>query len=897
MADLFQTPTDTIPSQQDRAIRTLAILYGESGENLTDLNITKYERSLITELEKQRVANNDRPFFHPIVAQATPLQPISSVAWNEAQKRLYIDLVSLYTSLTESSGADVYVGELSREKFLQTKAGILKIINEVRLYQFLKAYPDYQDAKFVNFHSALNETEKTPVAAVDLDVRLLELAPRVSVNQSRERFDLRSTEVEIETLGAVAAGFHQDFAPRRMLDANPESFWADLAMADGPILQDYSPSGDGGLGNKVVADGVLVHVYLTMSSAAVANNIKLLPFGEFPVQVIDLAYKESTAQDQWQMIPGFQVEDATLDWIEVNFDPKTIASIRVTLLQRNYRLSTYHLPEHLVRNALLWQQIGQEAADNSIIQVPLSNAQTNQLTLHPSDIATLQVVDDFNQALQSETLSPARERQFDMNSKLVRAATDSLAKIRPDMADDVLFPALGEKVSKVNKVVTIHKYEYIYGLRSVEVNNIRYEPLGHYSTQRFAPDSTVLEVSLTTEERHPTLSDGIGTFYKTSTEWEIELSKDRKFAIAPKNWEVEGEIIVPDEYLQFDRVSRTAITRLPISDKATVLRRNGERVDLSKYSISTLVVEDPYTISSVEPANRVRNATPVCTQVGRGVVTITDPAAFDSGAVYTLQYVAQSGAEIITVDGTLNSTALLEPEVFQSTNREHAIVLSRVPYIDYGIVNSDRWVRDDLLDAKWKFNPTKANYKTGTVSLTAVDVVTGLDTLWLTGLDTSKTNAFRKVGDPSFYKISQVNSDTGLTLAEIYKGVTGNGLEYMVGEYFESDGIMYAFENSVYEPIRIYVNDVKAYNLTDYDSLEHPAFTEKPQSGKQYQYIQAGNIIYFNAPIENAKIEVYYSWLTEYIKVNSVLRCNIPVATFLTPQVNSLRVEMKTSKL
>ena len=61
--------------------------------------------------------------------------------------------------------------------------------------------------------------------------------------------------------------------------------------------------------------------------------------------------------------------------------------------------------------------------------------------------------------------------------------------------------------------------------------------------------------------------------------------------------------------------------------------------------------------------------------------------------------------------------------------------------------------------------------------------------------------------------------------------------------------------------------------------------------------IQAGNVLYFNRPIANARIEVYYSWLTEYIKAFGQLRCNIPANTVLTPQVNSLRVELKTSPL
>lgn len=898
MADPFLRPKDSIPAYQERAISSLANTHGDLGENVTSLNLTKLERSLTEALSQAKVKGKDRPFFNALVARAEELEPISSVAWNEAQKRIYIDLFSLYQSMLETDGADIYSGELTREKFLQTRSAILKVINEVRLYQFLKANPEYQDAKFINFHAALNESTSKPLAVVDSDVRLLELAPRVKDVQSRANFDLRTTRVSIETLGAEANGYHKDFAPSRMLDSNPESFWADVAMSDGPIKQTYAPSGDAGLGTTIDCDGVLVHVYLTLSHAAISNNIRILPFGEFPVRVVDLAYKESSAQDTWVVVPGFEVEDETLDWIEVSFEPRTVAQLRITLEQRNYVLNTYHLPERLVRNALLWQQLSQDSADNTISQIQLSTKDESELLIHPTDISKLQILEDFKDELGNAGLPLSRERQFSLGAEQIKAAAASLAKIKPELADDVLGPVTGDKVTTTNKIVTVRKYEYLYGIRSVELANITYQPLGNYSSQKFSSTSTILDISLTTEEKHPKSDDGLGEYFRTSTEWEVEIGRDRKYAIAPRNWEVNGELVVPDEYLRFDRGTKTAVTRLPISDKATVLRRNGERVPLDHYTVTALDVTDPYTTTTVEPALRGRNSQPIATQVGRGVVSIINDRSFDANAVYTLQYVAQPGSDVLQIDGVLNSTSLIEPEVFQETNRQQAIVLSRVPYIDYSIVNSDEWSRENLLDAKWKFVPGLPNYKTGTITAAyGSPTITGSGTLFLTGLDTTKTNALRVEGDDSIYKILSVNGNGSITLAETYKGTSGSGLSYVAGEYFESDGYLYAFDQIVYEPIRVYVNDVKAYSLTDYEALEHQAFTDKPKSGRQYQFIHSGNLLYFNAPISRAKIEVYYSYLAEYVKVNATLRCNIPVATVLSPKVNSIRVELKTNKL
>ncbi len=302
----------------------------------------------------------------------------------------------------------------------------------------------------------------------------------------------------------------------------------------------------------------------------------------------------------------------------------------------------------------------------------------------------------------------------------------------------------------------------------------------------------------------------------------------------------------------------------------------------------------------------------------RGIITITDPEEYDPNAVYTLQYIARDDADVLQIDSRLNSTPLIDPEVFKETNRSQAIVLSRFPYVDYYIINLApaedvdseltstgtselaryKWVRDYKHEARWRFQPTLPNYKVGTIDVTnGSPNVVGAATQWLANIDSTEPNGFRVNGSSAIYKLQSVASNGLLLLNETYKGTTAATQEYVVGQYFESDGVLYAFDNMIYEPIRVYINNVKASNLTNYATFEHEAFTQIPKNGRQYQYIHAGNVLYFNAPISGAKIEVYYSWLTEYIRINSVLRCNIPVSTVLTPQVNSAMVKLRTSKL
>ncbi len=954
--NIFSKPTDLTGPAQLAGIRALANVHGSLGPRVTITNVTDLEKKLRANLKNLETGGDSRPFFRSLVAEAGALEEISSSAWNDAQDRIYVDLYAIYQMLQESAQADAYAGALTREKFFQTKASILKVINEIRLYQFLKSNPEYQDGKFVDFNGSLNESDKRPLATIDPDVRLLELAVRSTDLHSRENFDMRSTSVSVSVMGGVPSGLSNDFAPSRMLDGNPDSFWADIVMADGSIAQEFHPSSDAGLGPKINVNGVIAHVVVSLSHVSIANNLKILPFGQYPIRIIDVAYKESIGQTHWMTLPGFRVEEPTLDWIEINFEPRTIAEVRITLHQPSYSLSLYHLPKSAVRNALLWQSVKDEKLNDTVFQIGLTDKNKSDLEISPSYISVLAADQDFKDALDGVDLPTKRESEYRLNLNLIEGAANALTQVAPGLQNRLLEPITGAKDIPNDENIEIRKYEYIYGIRSVELRHNLYQPLGHYSSPKFVSGATILDVSLETEERHPAFSDGLGSFQKTSTEWEIELGADRRYPIAPQNWRVVADsaneaikaasdnpftstqinlqpfgsgiysarptgagtfIVVPDEYLKFDRQTRTAVTRLPIGDLTTVLRRNGTRVRIGKYSVEKQQLVDPYANTTLEPNERSRVALSSVLQE-RGIITITDPEEYDPNAVYTLQYIARDDADVLQIDSRLNSTPLIDPEVFKETNRSQAIVLSRFPYVDYNIINLApaedvdseftstgtselaryKWVRDDKHEARWRFQPTLPNYKVGTIDVTnGSPNVVGAATQWLANIDSTEPNGFRVKGSSAIYKLQSVASNGLLLLNETYKGTTAATQEYVVGQYFESDGVLYAFDNMIYEPIRVYINNVKASNLTNYATFEHEAFTQIPKNGRQYQYIHAGNVLYFNAPISGAKIEVYYSWLTEYIRINSVLRCNIPVSTVLTPQVNSAMVKLRTSKL
>ena len=898
---LFDKISDPVPGIRDTVLRGMAQkLYAlKAADKLSNAqNLDGYLKQLRAALETE--AGTARPWFRAEHFVANELDPISSERWNAAQERIYADLRTLYAALNIGYIDQAWRSESAREKFRLSKAAILAVLRELRLYEFLRANPDWQDAKFVNFSDSRNETEARPVAVVDPQTRLLELAPRAQQVQSRVQFAGSSTRITVEHLGGgrvSSAG--KGFEPERAIDYHEDTFWAQMVMADGPIRQEYVPSGDAGLGSRITGLGAMCHVYLWFDRARVANSFRILPFGPFPVRVIDVAYKESDAQTDWKTLPNFRVEDPTLDWIKVHFPVTSLVSMRVTLEQSNYRTALYHLPADLVRNGHLWTRISADRQTQLLHELSLTTAEQARVDVSPSDLAILEASKEFRDAIAGSDISGGRENVYGAAVATLKAGVDSLSKIDPSLSQAALEP-VQEVAPTVEKTLAVRTYEYGYGIREARLDLTLYEPMGHWASPIYRSTSSVLAVSLETEETHQAFDDGMGSYYKTSVEWEVDAGRGRRYPILPLSAVVGTERRVCDELLQINRTTRQAVTRFPLKDRAILVRENGRRLPVSAFSVqiqSTEEVASIYQTAGTDfSSGFVGQRLPASVMLGRGLVSISADE-FDPNAIYTVTYLTTEAATEINLDEDLNSVDLDGPDTFESTNRNHQIRLSTFPFVDYGIIHSSEWVKI-AGQAAWRFSPTQANIINGIVDLTSGSAsVAGHDTTWLSQIDSSKTYAIRKRGSTKIYVVDTISGNGAITLSSPYEEETETDVEYELGQVYFSDGRAYAFDKNVYEPIRVFVNDVRATSFTDYEALEHTAFSESPRRGKQIQFIHSGDLIYFNQPIEDAKIEVHYSWLTNGIQVRGTLRCNQPAYTVITPVINSARLQMKTSRL
>lgn len=856
---LLDALLDTLPGAQRNAIDALLEQLQERG-NTTDL------RKLSREVSEKVNEDPRGPTFFPI--KVTPVARVSSQLWNDIQQRIYLDMVTMYTQVRAIDQQVKSQGQITQNELIRARSALHKIIQQVRVYQFLQENPEYQDVRFVDFIDGRNEADRPPRAKVDTSVQRLELPARRRARLEGRNVNLKQTTVTTENVGGgVAGGMIKDFKPENMLDGDPDTFWAEMVLADGVILQDYSASW-----GVRRSQGAIGEVKLKLSQTSRINNVRILPFGQFPVKIVDVAYKTSETDDHWETIPDFAVTESTLGWLEFDFSPRMMSEIIIVIEQPNYTRNIYHLPRKTAANHVFWEQVLDSKFDSTIHTIRLDTEGAGKVEADPSKLAHLNALELVNEELADMALREERTKRYELSSKLLDAQGKVFSETDPSKQGEVKEPVDGTQVPDNNDVLDVRKYEYMYGIRQIALNQVLYEPFAFYSSPKMNPGATVLSVELDTNEEHVTYRDPHGIYRRTSVEYEIAVADNQSFPILPANV---ANRTVQDEYIFVDRRTRTGWTRFPVDSLGAVVRRNGVRLLFSEYTL---------TVDS--------------TKNGRAKLVVV-PGAYDPNAVYTITYPATIGSTKLDLDANVVSTPLSDADEFSETDRNSSILLSAYPYIEREILNSSQWLQDDENDARWRFSPSQTDITSAdgsTVELTdgsPIVIGTGTD---FTQLDADKINVFRAKGDSVVYKIASIDSAVQITLEKNYVG-SGTGIGYAAGEGVEIDGVLYGLNSNIYEPVQVFVNDQKAFNLTNYLTLEHQAFTPIQESGRRFQFIHAGRRLYFNTPIQGAKIEVFYSWRAQYLQLKAVLRSNIPVLTEVTPKLVDYKLKLKTTSL
>ncbi len=925
MVNFLDKIISVLPEAQKIAIRALVIDKAAGGE-ITSIRSREQEAEQIYNRIKSRIGTI---LLDP--KYAIPGEKISSEDHNKMMEAIYLDLTALYTNIDLLSSVLMKQNITLSSEYNKSRASIEKLINDVKVFSLRKQYPEYNDVKVIDFNSTTNNTTLKPSADIDPDVRLLKLKPAIKSRIHQLDRSSRHTKIYSKT---YSKGIKQDlgsgFPIENIVDQKIDTFWGTLVLADTPLEQVYERATSSGNIYRVDVSGPVVEIYFRFSHAEKVNTIKICPFSEYPIRIIDIAYRSNLSNQIFTQIDDF-TPTSTLDWEEYNFKPVHAMEVKITIAQENYKKLSYLLPKSVVHNTDIFHRIIKDRA-NTLVQSDIADSDFSKYLLS-------------NKTSYDEAIDSLEDIFFKAEADYLSQPTlqysEIVSNIISKLFEDILYSNSSEKINNLNSIesientdttalVTVSKYEYLLGLREVFIGNQIYYPKCYYESNKLISDATISEVKINVEEIHPTFNTEWETDYrKTSIEWDVDFGNNRVIPIHPANVvdPDNGYPISKDERIYFDINTRTGSTRL------------GSRYSHPHRVKKNGIMIPPELWSSTRSTGTIPTLS----------ISLTG-TWIDTSSIYTVDYYVSPSSYNIDVLANFGSEQIGFPEIFSGVGSDNEIVLSKFPYVNYEIVNSTgHFIKKDI-QSSWIFTPAQPNLITGQLSIvpTIIDsignilqtghltgyIVSGewgsrsgevpgnifdvsnVSTSYFGSIDGINFGYFLQVMDSNTYAEINNFGNTGnfvlkspvvVTLDEcknwdaiatglVYQGAFTGELsgqllvDYSIGVGIKTDNQIFTLNNIEYNPIEVTISDKPAANISDYSTLSHPSFTLSKSLDYEYQYIHAGNKLYFNQNIQGKEIRVTYRWITEYIKLLAKLQCNEPINPSLTPKVNSVNI-------
>jgi len=882
-------------------------------KNKLDLTPREFEN------EAKRLAlklSNKQKILSPLYAEKEG--KISSATHNSNMESVYIDLVAIYKQADAVGATNLKQKDVMSDSFNKARAAILKLINDARVFTIRNRNPEFDDIKLVNFNISRNVSNFAPSAFVDPDSRLLKLPQILKRRNHLPNRDIKKTDIKVELYGGRPGQLGKQFPIKKSVDARPETFWADIIYSDVPIQTTYnrwSPNENGSM--IEIVNGPYAVVTLTYGAAEAINQIKLLPFARSAVKVLEITYRPNLSSKIKYQIPGFKTEE-TLDWIEYNFETIFACEIEIVFAQENYSNLVVHVPKGILYATDFMLRL-QDARAQELAEIPNSE----NIDFGGNRQIYDEAIKDLSSIITEKELNFISTTKIDVAGKTILSIGETLSSLNQEtdkLLEDVsaFTNALPKDIA--NEIEVINKTEYLIGAREIETNYIVYSPVAYYESEKFEPAATVSNVEIEVDEHHPSFKSPYGEFYKTSTEWEVEFADDRKVPIFPKNLEENGLLKVKSERLFIESAGFYAYTRFRSYTSWAQVREND----------SILIANVDYSIVWNSDYN------------GRLQIQINKDR-YDLGKIYTVDYYAHPSSKSIDAISLFTDKSLAIPDSFNGTKSNNSVKLLNFPYINYNIINADVFEYNNELNS-YQYNTPAPSFTSGFLRLypewtnSNGETITGITGYNLTGSGISPGIDYvaglsieysvepysyyvTLSGLPGLsYKLDGYTQDL-LLLSEtprLYTGLIGNEIptSYFSGNftgtppsgfitipysidvaYIDGDQI-FAGSNLLYSPLDVTVGGKQAKNITSYQNLEQPAFNVANTKDGEYEYVQDGNILYFNQPVDESKeIKANYRWMTQYVKVNCTLRANKAISPTITPTVNEYRLLLNTTIL
>jgi hypothetical protein len=872
-----------------------------------------------TRLTKQ--ISNKEIVFDPVYADKD--SKIDSLSHNQNLEGAYIDLYALYKETNSLNIIQSSQKASLVDGFSKAKAGILKLINDARVFAARSKSPEFDDIKVVNFNIARNASDVKPAAMIDNESRLLKLPPIINRRVHLAKRGVRVTSITAETMTDGDMGqIGRQFTPALAVDAKTETFWADTVYSDALFQVDHVRSSPNSV-NKMVdtINGPVTKVSLKFSNAEAINQVRILPFASYPIKVLEIRYKTTGSSLVYNTIAGFEMEES-LDWVEFNFDVIYASEIQIVLAQENYKTISIKIPKSILFSTDFFLRLMDARKDDLSSTTPL----LEDVQLGGINSIYSEAVEDLSALLSEKNLDKSPTMEIDLAGKTILALGESMVSFGPALSSLLEEVSTYTELSPKNiqdDVETINKYEFVIGAREIETNYNIYSPIGYYESEKLEPRTTVSYAELEVDERHLEFTSPYGDYRKTSTEWAIEFAEDRSVPIFPVNHiSDDGYLHVREERLVFDQTSFSAYSRFVSLFNFAIVREN----DI------LLANGTDYTVEWDGDGD------------GRVKITINENR-FRNSNLYVVEYYAHPDSSSIDVLAKFNDKKIAVPDMFEETGPDNNISLKYAPYINYGVINSDNFAYNSSSNSYEYDAPTGAYATglarvypdwidesgsyiqgvTGSLSVEGISGDTGIPD-WLLNTDylESPNDYYLKLTNipGAVLNVESFDSSSGLTIADVPSfstGLIGNEIAnsqysgdvhlgspategyvtvpYSLEVVYKDGEQIFGFDNLLYQPISVTIGGIDAANITSYSTLEQPAFTSANIEDGQYEFIHDGKTLYFNQSIAATEIAVDYRWMTKYTKAKCVLRTNKAISPAVTPIVNEYRLKLNTTIL
>lgn len=766
----------SIPQGQREILQGMLDVQRSSGQISTS---DEYQEELALALSKIQTSKSFTPSFTPEKVDEDNPTTISSDGLNKAFQQIITDLGGLFNQLEATDNTINIHEELRKGDWARIRDALNKVAEDLVRHRTLKTSSTWQDVKYIDFWNNRVGESTVRAAAIDPQTKKLVLATKNARRIEQQRGGTATLASVTEVSPITDIGSSKSFWPDNALDTSDKTFWAHLMLTDTTVRTTWGGT---------TYDGAIVAYNVTFANAEFINYISLLPYAKHPITIIDIQYKDG---DTWATVPGFTALSPTLDWAEVRFERIQANAIRLIILQPNYLRNKYLVPRNTFNIAKLWDQVVDEELLIGIDSEDLTGHQQMEISTNPRFRSYLYAMKQVEDRLGDSGIVRDVLVDHENTARAVESVTRVLSELRSSdagMLKNVLRKETDAPIEEDSDLIEIDKYEYLVGLRTIRLHDVNYMPIGIYGSPEFVQRALPYALAVEVTESRVALDapeGGGATYYKSSAEYELEISPNRRVNILPY-----GQSALTDELCSINPATKTGTLRFTPTGAVT-----------GRASGKLLTSGTHFSVS------------------GR---TVTILSGWSPNYIYTFSYTPTGSPTLMDIDSLYDSVPLDQPEILTHTDKDGMVDLTYYPYVAYEIVNSDTaWSKVDN-DAVW------------------------------------------------YYRM-------GLGNASI-------------------DGIAYGPTSGtrVYTPITVKVNGIKARNITNYRTREHPGFVTDPSSPLEMEYIHTGKRLYFSRPLSDATIEVDYRWIAQYIKLNITLRAHGFVVNSYTPVISNAKILIRS---